>query len=87
MKYQKNPNFEFLDIDDENLAIYDPESGDTHYVDETGKTIISYLDTPTDEESLVNTLCECYIGEKEEIAADVHTFLEELCSKGVVIQL
>ena len=34
---------EFLEIDDDNLAVYDNESGDTHYIDTTGKSILEIL--------------------------------------------
>lgn len=87
MKYQKNSSFEFLDIDEENLAVYDPESGDTHYIDVTGKAILSFLDEATDETELVASLCTLYEAAPEEIAGDVHEFLDELLAKGVVIAL
>ena len=44
MKYLKNQSMEFLDIDDDNVVVYDPDSGDTHYISETGKTILALLD-------------------------------------------
>ena len=44
MKYIRNSNMEFLEIDDDNLAVYDNESGDTHYIDATGKSILEILE-------------------------------------------
>ena len=85
MKYIKNEAMDFMEIDDENMAIYDPDTGDTHYIDEIGMVILSYLDEAIDEEALVDALCEQFEADREIIAADVHTFLSELVSKKVVL--
>lgn len=87
MKYIRNHNMEFLDIDDENLAVYDSESGDTHYIDETGKSILEILKVETAEEDLISRLCELYSTTAKEITNDVYEFLNELILKKVVIRL
>ncbi len=87
MKYIRNHNMEYLDIDDENLAVYDNESGDTHYIDETGKAILEILKIETAEDDLICQLCELYSATAEEIANDVHEFLGKLILKKVVIYL
>lgn len=84
MKYIKNKNMEFLDIDDDNLAVYDPVSGDTHYINGTGKTIISLLDNETEKEKLIDKLCEDFYGSREAIANDLSEFLGDLIEKKVV---
>ena len=85
MKYIRNSNMEFLEIDDDNLAVYDNESGDTHYIDATGKSILEILEHETSEDNLICKLCAVYDVTADEIAGDVHEFLNELVSKKVVI--
>lgn len=87
MKYIRNQAMEFLDIDDENLAVYDNESGDTHYIDATGKAILDILKVETAEEDLICQLCELYSATAEEITDDVQKFLKKLILKKVVICL
>lgn len=87
MKYIKNNSMEFLDIDDENIVVYDPESGDTHYISETGKAILSLLDTEIEFDELVSQLWEAYSSERDEIESDVREFLDELVEKKVVLSL
>jgi len=87
MKYTKNSEMEFLDIDDDNLAVYDPESGDTHYIDGTGKAILSLIDETSNEVELVDLLCKKYAAERDEISEDVLEFLGDLCAKKVVVCL
>lgn len=76
---------EFLEIDDDNLAVYDNESGDTHYIDATGKSILEILECDTPEDNLISKLCAMYDVTAVEITDDVHVFLNELVSKKVVI--
>ena len=87
MKYIKNNSMEFLEIDDENIVVYDPESGDTHYISETGKSILSLLDEEIEFDELVSQLCEAYSAERDEIESDVREFLDELVGKKVVLYL
>lgn len=85
MKYIRNSNMEFLKIDNDNLAVYDNESGDTHYIDATGKAILEILEYDTPEDNLISQLCAMYDVTADEIAGDIHEFLNELVSKKVVI--
>ncbi len=87
MKYTKNKAMEFLEIDDENLAVYDPDSGDTHYISETGKTILALLGSEIEEEELIDKLCEDFSGSNEKIAGDLRAFLNELTAKKVILCL
>lgn len=87
MKYTKNTTIEFLDIDDENMVAYDPDSGDTHYISETGKTILSLLDGEIEFDKLIAEVCRIYSTEECEIVSDVREFLSELVDKKVVIVL
>ena len=87
MKYLKNQSMEFLDIDDDNVVVYDPDSGDTHYISETGKTILALLDENDEVDLLISELCKMYAADKEELRSDVLEFLNELVEKKVLITL
>lgn len=87
MKYKKNNEMEYLDIDEDNIAVYDPESGDTHFIEGTGKIILSMLEDETEESELVSKLCELYSETADVIVDDLKDFLSELIRKKVVISL
>ena len=84
-RYEFSPAVEVLEIDEENLAIYDSDSGDVHYIDETGKSILDLIGTGSTEEDLIVKLCEMYHADKEEIIGDVRDFLDELMQKKVIL--
>ncbi len=85
MKYQKNPDMEYIDVDEETTVVFDPETEDMHYMDEVGKFILSLLDEPTELDNLLSKIKDCFEGDVAEIEADVKEFLAELCEKKVVI--
>jgi len=87
MKYQKNNVMDFIATDDTTLAVFDPESGDTHFFDETGTDILNLLDEPRDINQLLKNLCEIYDSTPEDIREDVMAFLVECVSKKVVLVL
>ena len=84
MKYQKNPNMDYIPTDETSLAVFDPESGDTHFFDETAIDILNCLDEPCDLPTLLNRLCEIYDATPDDIREDVQAFLVECVSKKVV---
>ena len=87
MKYLKNKTMDYLDIDDENIVVYDPDSGNTHYISETGKVMLLLLEAETEFDELVAELCASYCAERAEIESDVREFLDELVAKKVVLTL
>ena len=84
MKYQKNANMDYIPTDETSLAVFDPESGDTHFFDETAIDILNCLDEPCDLPTLLNRLCEIYDATPDDIREDVQAFLVECVSKKVV---
>ena len=85
MTYKKNDAMDYIPADETSLAVFDPESGDTHFFDETGIDILNCLDTPCDLDTLVARLCEIYDAEPEIIKNDLVDFMAELVAKKVVI--
>lgn len=78
---------EFLEIDNESMAIYDPDNNDTHYIDAIGMAILSFLDEECEENELIDQLCNMYDGDRDKITSDVCEFLTELVEKKVVVEL
>ena len=85
MKYRKNENMDYIPADETSLAVFDPESGDTHFFDETGIDILNCLDDPCDLETLLTRLCEIYEATPDLIRSDVEEFLADVVAKKVVI--
>lgn len=76
---------EYIDVDEETMVVFDPQTEDMHYMDEIGKFILSLLDKPIEFNSLILQIKDCFEGDSAEIEADVKNFLAELCEKKVVI--
>ncbi len=86
MKYIKNNTLEFLEIDNESMAIYNPDTSDTHYIDAIGMAILSFLDEECEEDELIDQLCIIYDADRNIITSDVCEFLKELVDKKVVVE-
>lgn len=84
MKYKKNETMDYIPADETSLAVFDPESGDTHFFDETAIDILNALDDPCDLDTLLNRLCEIYDVTPNDIREDVQAFLVECISKKVI---
>lgn len=85
MKYQKNNAMDYISADETSLAVFDPESGDTHFFDETGIDILNALDEPSDLNTLLERLCMIYDTTPNDIHEDVLAFLVECISKKVIV--
>ena len=85
MTYKKNDAMDYISTDETSLAVFDPESGDTHFFDETGIDILNCLDTPCNLDTLIARLCEIYDAAPDIIKNDLVDFLAELVAKKVVI--
>ena len=85
MVYQKNKDMDYISVDETSLAVFDAESGDTHFFDETGVDILCCLDQAITLEELLDKLCEIYDASPSDIRADVEEFIAECIVKNVVI--
>lgn len=85
--YQKNKDMDYISADETSLAVFDAESGDTHFFDETGVDILNCLEMPITMEDLLVKLCEIYDASPKDIRADVEEFIAECIVKKVVIAL
>ncbi|OGO93611.1 MAG: hypothetical protein A2Y17_00695 [Clostridiales bacterium GWF2_38_85] len=87
MLIMKNDSFDFMDVDPGNLVIFDPDVGDTHFIEEIGIDILNQIDGETDIDDLINSLSTIYDVDIEVIKKDVYDFINELIDKKVIIQL
>ena len=78
---------EYIQADESSLAVFDPESGDTHFFDEVGIQILNNLSEPCELDGLLEKLCEIYDAAPEDIRTDVEEFLRETVEKKVVLTL
>lgn len=85
--YTKNEKLDYIDSDENSTAVFNPEKGDTHFLDEIGTDIIKILDQPHDLEGIVNSLCELYDATPEDIRGDIKEFLNDAAEKGIVVEL
>ena len=84
MNYKKTDKMDFILSDETSLAVFDPESNNTYFFDETGIDILNCLDIPCNIEMLLDMLCNIYSASPEDIRADVEEFLADTVTKGIV---
>lgn len=85
MLYCKNTDLDYIETDETSLAVFDPESGDTHFFNETGKDILKCIEDPCDLDTLLVRLCKTYEAEPDDIREDVVEFLADVVTKKVVM--
>ena len=84
MIYKKNEDLDYVQADETSLAVFDPETGNTHFFDETGIDILNILSEPCDLDILLQKLCEIYNTTPQKIKADVEEFLAKTTEKKVI---
>ena len=84
MIYQKNKKMEYIQSDETSLAVFDPETQDTHFFDEVGIDILGALVEPCDLDMLLQKLCAIYEVSPDEIREDVEEFLQDTVAKRIV---
>lgn len=85
MTYTKNPIMEYLQVDEENIIIYNTETRDTHYIGGSGKEILDLIGDGIELTALLNQLCKLYDESESEIDLQARAFLDELTEKGVLV--
>ncbi len=84
MTFCKNTAMDYIITDETTVAVFDPDTGDTHFLDETATDIINALDDPCDLETLLVRLCEIYDATPDMIRSDVEEFLADMVEKKVI---
>ncbi len=83
--YQKNKDLTYILTDETSLAIFNPESGETHLLDDIGIAILDRLNEPIALDTLLESLCKEFDAEPTQIHDDVEAFLAEMIQKKVVL--
>lgn len=86
-RYKKNSEMDFMEMDDGQLVVFDPESGDTHFIDEIGHDILENLSEGDTIGDVISALCEIYDATPEDINGDVSEFFEQMLQKKVVLPI
>lgn len=56
MKYQRNDRMEYIPVDEDSLAVFDADSGETMFLDGTGVEILEFLEQPMTLPELIQRL-------------------------------
>lgn len=86
MELKLNDRLEIMTLEDGDCIAFDPESGDTHFLNEAGSAIIGLLETPMDINTITSILALEYNSDVETIQIDIAPFLEDLLKKEVLIR-
>ena len=86
MRYIKNGEMEFMLNDDGEQVVFEPETGDTHFLNETAAAFIEKLDTG-DFKAVLSALAEEYGVQPDEIETDVKELVTELLAKKIISEL
>lgn len=87
MSLVKNNKFDFIEIDNDNYAIFDPDTGNTHIIETSGADILKQIDGKNEKADIINNLKQLYDVTSSEITDDVNNFINSLIEKKIVIEL
>lgn len=80
--------FEIMELDDDQVAVPIGSGAEQFHgvlkVNETAAAILKLLETDTTEEQIVEALLREYAGDKNDISAYVHAYIEKLILAGIV---
>ena len=81
-------SFEIMDLDDARVAVPVGKGAEQFHavlkLNDTAEAILKLLEDDCTEADIVDVLLREYDGEKDEIGAYVHEFLERLKTEGIV---
>ena len=66
------------------LMVYNPDTGETLELNDTGAEIFEFLSQQKDVEQILRTLTEEYDAEEDNIVEDVAAFIERMILQGVI---
>ncbi|MCK5759460.1 MAG: pyrroloquinoline quinone biosynthesis peptide chaperone PqqD [Clostridiales bacterium] len=84
MTYLLKKHIEKIKLDNGQDVLFDPETGDTHVLDEIGSVILTLCDGSNSIDEIVSCLSTEFNAPNEEIRVDVESFLKDLVEKNVL---
>ena len=85
MHYEKNPDMDFIEIDEDNLAVHDSESGNVFYFSGISKFILDLVENDIEKDALIAQLCDTFDATADEITDDTLDFLSKMMELKVVL--
>ncbi len=70
----------------EGTVLYDPETENTHILDDISLDIINLFRTPMTVEDVINRLLEVYDAERETVEKDVAAFVREAEANNILLK-
>ena len=83
--YIRNDKLDYIESNDGTLAVFEPESGDTHFIDAVGADILKILEQPREFDVLLGELTKIYSAALDEIKPDLEQFLKSASESGIVL--
>ena len=86
MKFKQNEDMDYIVIDEKSMAVFDPDTGDTHFFEGTGSEILQDVLLGMDvEKELPAILKEKYNDPEAALNEDVKSFVDKLIAIKVVV--
>jgi hypothetical protein len=82
---KKQADFEYLDVDDDTLVVFDPDSGDTYYINAAGISVMGLVDGVSTIDDIAAVLADNFDTASETIKVDISELLNDLSEKKVVV--
>jgi coenzyme PQQ biosynthesis protein PqqD len=84
MIYILKKHIEKIKLDNGQDVLFDPDSGNTHVLDEIGSEVLALCNGSNSIDEMVNNLSSEYNAPVDEIRQDVEAFLNDLIEKAVL---
>lgn len=84
MSYLLKKHIEKIKLDNGLDVLFDPESGNTHVLDEIGSEILTLCNGINSIDKIVSSLSSEYNAPSDEIRQDVESFLKDLMEKDIL---
>ena len=80
----RNTDLAYLPAGEGQMVVFDPESGDAHFLDDVGAEILALMEEPTTSEQIADKLSAVYDGDPVRIRADVEAFMRQMRERRII---
>lgn len=86
MFFYKNPEVEYIPVDETSFVVHNSQNGSTCLLDEIGMQILDILENKTSFEDLLRQLSVKYETTEDYIFDDVKAFVDSALSSGMILK-